>query len=124
VTALKVERGWTGGLRFVLGLGWRWRSRPASDLEDLAVVDADAWRSAGAAAAGAIIGGVLTGGIGLLAGAALGGRRRNAGVYVARFADGLTIAFEERDSRVARALDAEAARFSARRATGSSPRPS
>lgn len=34
------------------------------------------YRSAGKAAAGAIIGGILTGGIGLLAGAALGGKRR------------------------------------------------
>lgn len=33
-------------------------------------------RSVGKAAAGAIVGGVLTGGIGLLAGAALGGRRK------------------------------------------------
>ena len=34
------------------------------------------YRSAGKAATGAIIGGVLTGGIGLLAGAAIGGKRR------------------------------------------------
>jgi hypothetical protein len=34
------------------------------------------YRSSGKAAAGAIVGGVLTGGIGLLAGAALGGKRR------------------------------------------------
>ena len=36
----------------------------------------DTYRSAGKAAAGAIVGGLLTGGIGLLAGAALGGKRR------------------------------------------------
>ena len=36
----------------------------------------ETYRSGGKAAAGAIIGGVLTGGIGLLAGAAIGGKRR------------------------------------------------
>ena len=36
----------------------------------------ETYRSAGKAAAGAIVGGLLTGGIGLLAGAALGGKRR------------------------------------------------
>jgi|GEM_PF-7091705 len=36
----------------------------------------EAYRSGGKAAAGAIIGGFLTGGLGLIAGAAIGGRRR------------------------------------------------
>jgi hypothetical protein len=36
----------------------------------------DTFRSAGKAAAGAIVGGLLTGGIGLIAGAAIGGKRR------------------------------------------------
>lgn len=36
----------------------------------------ETYRSAGKAAAGAIVGGLLTGGIGLIAGAALGGKRR------------------------------------------------
>ncbi|UAY53447.1 SHOCT domain-containing protein [Ferruginibacter albus] len=39
-------------------------------------LDQETYRSAGKAAAGAIVGGILTGGIGLLAGAALGGKRR------------------------------------------------
>ncbi|MCC9071866.1 SHOCT domain-containing protein [Flavobacterium sp. F-65] len=39
----------------------------------------ETFRSAGKAATGAIIGGVLTGGIGLLAGAAIGGKRRKEG---------------------------------------------
>lgn len=45
-------------------------------------------RSAGKAAAGAIIGGVLTGGIGAVAGAAIGGRRKDASTAVIRFEDG------------------------------------
>jgi hypothetical protein len=36
----------------------------------------ETYRSGGRAAAGALVGGILTGGIGLLAGAALGGKRR------------------------------------------------
>lgn len=39
-------------------------------------------RSAGKAAAGAIIGGVLTGGIGLVAGAAIGGKRKDTSTAV------------------------------------------
>lgn len=47
-----------------------------------------ATRSAGKAAAGAIIGGALTGGIGLLAGAAIGGRKKDASTAVITFEDG------------------------------------
>lgn len=46
------------------------------DIIDISI-DEKGKRSAGKAAAGAIIGGALTGGIGLLAGAALGGRKKN-----------------------------------------------
>ncbi|MNL16079.1 hypothetical protein D3C87_1371020 [compost metagenome] len=45
-------------------------------------------RSAGKAAAGAIIGGALTGGIGLLAGAAMGGRKKDNSLAVVTFQDG------------------------------------
>ncbi|WP_138751141.1 hypothetical protein [Paenibacillus sinopodophylli] len=47
-----------------------------------------ATRSAGKAAAGAIIGGVLTGGLGLIAGAAIGGRKTDASTAVISFEDG------------------------------------
>ncbi|GKU79274.1 hypothetical protein [Paenibacillus sp. L3-i20] len=49
---------------------------------------AAATRSAGKAAAGAIIGGALTGGLGLLAGAAIGGRKKDASTAVFTFHDG------------------------------------
>lgn len=48
---------------------------PEKDIIELSL-NQEIFRSAGKAAAGAIIGGVLTGGIGLIAGAALGGKRR------------------------------------------------
>ncbi len=44
-------------------------------------------RSAGKAAAGAIVGGVLTGGLGAIAGAAIGGRKRDDSVFFMDFAD-------------------------------------
>ncbi|MBS4193466.1 hypothetical protein [Lederbergia citri] len=44
-------------------------------------------RSAGKAAAGAIIGGVLTGGLGAIAGAAIGGRRKDDSSFWMDFAD-------------------------------------
>jgi len=47
----------------------------AEDIIEIGL-DQEKYRSAGKAAAGAIIGGVLTGGIGLLAGAAIGGKQR------------------------------------------------
>ncbi len=50
-------------------------SIPFSDIVEVGF-ESETYRSGGKAAAGAIIGGVLTGGIGLLAGAALGGKRR------------------------------------------------
>lgn len=44
-------------------------------------------RSAGKAAAGAIVGGALTGGIGLLAGAALGGKKKDNSTAVVIYLD-------------------------------------
>lgn len=44
-------------------------------------------RSAGKAAAGAIVGGLLTGGIGLLAGAALGGKKKDISTAVIKYLD-------------------------------------
>lgn len=44
-------------------------------------------RSAGKAAAGAIVGGVLTGGLGAIAGGAIGGRKKDDSVYFLDFAD-------------------------------------
>lgn len=45
-------------------------------------------RSAGKAAAGAIIGGALTGGVGLIAGAAIGGKKNDVSTAMIYFADG------------------------------------
>jgi hypothetical protein len=56
-------------------------SIPMSDVVNCTLERASK-RSAGKAVAGAIVGGFLTGGIGALAGAAIGGRRRDDSVIV------------------------------------------
>lgn len=61
---------------------------PLSDIRGL-TMGKETRRSAGKAAAGAIIGGVLTGGIGAIAGAAIGGRSRDASTIT------LTVAYGE-----------------------------
>lgn len=73
----------------------------------IAAIDADQFRSAGGAAAGAIIGGVLTGGIGLIAGAAIGGRRQKAASYLIHFTDGHHIAIQETAKANWKVLDNE-----------------
>ena len=54
---------------------------PKEDIVNLEM-DRASKRSAGKAAAGAVVGGVLTGGLGLLAGAAVGGRKKDDSIIV------------------------------------------
>lgn len=65
------------GLYFKLLVGFKTKDVfiPKEDIIEIGL-NSETYRSAGKAAAGAIVGGILTGGIGLLAGAALGGRRK------------------------------------------------
>ncbi|HAR53357.1 MAG TPA: hypothetical protein DCS45_15995 [Roseovarius nubinhibens] len=67
------------------------------DFVSVSEIDEDKYRSAGGAAAGAIIGGVLTGGIGFLAGAAIGGRRRTESSYLIVLKDGGHVALRTKD---------------------------
>lgn len=69
------------------------KSNPWQLMAKQLVVESVDWqqagsRSAGKAAAGAILGGVLTGGIGAVAGAAIGGRKKDASTAVITFQDG------------------------------------
>ncbi|MBL1438335.1 MAG: hypothetical protein COB08_019325 [Rhodobacteraceae bacterium] len=83
--------------RFVVkcSRGWKSTKYKADDIEHIEIIDEDQYRSLGATAAGAIIGGLLTGGIGLLAGAAFGGRRKNTISVFIKFTDGNHVAFTE-----------------------------
>ncbi|WP_372750819.1 hypothetical protein [Labilibaculum sp.] len=62
------------------------------DTEEIVAIDLDekSDRSAGKAVAGAVIGGVLTGGVGLLLGGALGGKKKNhSNIYITIDYDGI-----------------------------------
>lgn len=104
VVGCEVSLSLGGKLRFRLPIGWRARKYEEKDIETITPIDEEQYRSAGGAAAGAIIGGVLTGGIGLLAGAAIGGRRRKTGAYLVTFTDGSHVAFEEKSSQNLRVI--------------------
>lgn len=77
-----------------------------SDIKKIEEFDADEYRSAGGAAAGAIIGGILTGGLGLIAGAAIGGRRKRTASFVVAFRDGIVVAFHETGRLMLKEIDA------------------
>lgn len=82
------------GATFAVTSGFRVVAKyTEADIASVQVLDEETYRSGGKAVAGAVIGGVLTGGIGLLAGAALGGRRRKEGAYIVTFKDGNHVAF-------------------------------
>lgn len=90
-----------GGLTFVIASGFSTKAKYSqADVASVQVLDEETFRHGGKAVAGAVIGGVLTGGIGLLAGAALGGRRRKEGAYLVRFSDGNYLAFKTTDKKV------------------------
>jgi hypothetical protein len=71
----------------VCGKGFRSTKYFPDDIETIQRMDEETYRSAGGAAGWAITGGVLTGGLGLLAGAAIGGRRRQNATYLIRLRD-------------------------------------
>ncbi|MGR3464258.1 hypothetical protein [Limimaricola sp.] len=96
VIGCEISLTWGGKLRIKLPYGWKSHAYEHSDIAEVLPIDEEKYRSAGGAAVGAIVGGVLTGGIGFLAGAAIGGRRRRNGSFLIRFTDGQFVAFEEK----------------------------
>lgn len=90
--------------------GWRSTKYFPEDIADMRLVEEEAYRSGGKAAAGAIIGGVLTGGVGLIAGAAIGGRRRKSATVFIHFNDGAHVYFEETSSKPAKLIIEESQR--------------
>lgn len=90
-----------GVVQFQVVKGWRVpRTYTATDIADVHAVSEETFRHGGKAVAGAVIGGVLTGGIGLLAGAAIGGRRRKEGIYIVTFTDGHHIVIETHNKKL------------------------
>ncbi|WP_333830982.1 hypothetical protein [Pararhodobacter sp.] len=76
------------------------RSYKDDDVADVMAVTEETFRHGGKAVAGAVIGGLLTGGIGFLAGAAIGGRRRKEGMYAIAFKDGNHVVIETSDKKL------------------------
>lgn len=105
-TGIEVRPALFGGIKFRVLVGWKAHSYKGKDVSEVIPIDREAYRSAGGAAAGAIIGGLLTGGIGLIAGAAIGGRRKKEASYLVRFTDGQHVAFTETSGAVIKLLDA------------------
>ncbi|WP_181892983.1 hypothetical protein [Falsiruegeria mediterranea] len=105
VVDCNISQTWTGKLKIALPYGWKSHNYSQEQITEIVTIDEDKYRSAGGAAAGAIIGGVLTGGIGFLAGAALGGRRRKEASFLVRFADGNHAAFTETSGAILKVLD-------------------
>lgn len=97
--------GLFSGLKFRFQVGWSAKKYRQSDIASVTEIEAEQFRSLGKAAAGAIIGGVLTGGIGLIAGAAIGGRKRKEASYLIRFKDGEYAAITETNGNVMKVLD-------------------
>lgn len=90
-----------GRLSFAIFSGLKTKVKYAEgDIASVQALDEETYRNGGKAVAGALIGGVLTGGIGLLAGAAIGGRRRKEGLYLVTFKDGHHLAFKTNDKAI------------------------
>lgn len=81
------------------------------DIAKVSAVSEDVYRSAGKAAAGLVIGGVLTGGIGLVVGAAFGGRRRQEGIFIIITRDGNNVVFKTDDKNTITKLHIMAAKL-------------
>lgn len=113
-TGIEVRPAIFGGIKFRVLVGWEAHSYKSKDVAEVIPIDSEVYRSTGGAAAGAIIGGLLTGGIGLIAGAAIGGRRKKEASYLVKFSDGQHVAFTETSKPVIKLLDAMVSQEKAR----------
>ena len=88
---------------------WRESWKPTTyypgDVENIQKFSEEEYRSSGKAALGAIVGGVLTGGIGLIAGTAIGARKRKDTVFGVKFKDGTYVVFEEKARYIQKKLE-------------------
>jgi len=104
--------------------GWHTsRAYGEDDVDDILPLAEDSFRNAGKAAAGAVIGGLLTGGIGFLAGAAIGGRRRTDGMYAIVLKDGNHIVIETSEKKLIAKLKTLGLRKKLRPSEPPRPRP-
>lgn len=76
------------------------RTYSQADLSEVSTINEETFRNGGKAVAWAVAGGLLTGGIGFLAGAAFGGRRRKEGMYFLGLSDGNHVVIETTDKKL------------------------
>ena len=113
ISALSLELGGNNGQRLAfltsgsVGGGKSYLTHEVVAFEELG---SETSRSAGKMAAGAIAGGLLTGGVGLVAGAALGAKKKHQGAYLAVFSDDRHVAFTVTDKDILLKLKVLAAR--------------
>jgi len=103
--AVEITTTWVGSLSFKAKNNGSDVSYDGLDIKSVETIDEEAYRSAGKAAVGAVVAGVLTGGIGLIAGAAFGGRRRKTGTYLVVLMDGQHVAFSVYKKATIKALN-------------------
>lgn len=118
--AVSCSIGMLAGVKLRFQVGWKAKKYVQKQFVSVEEIDNESYRSAGKAAVGAIVGGVLTGGIGLIAGAALGGRKRKTASYLIRFDDSEYAAVEVTDRNVIKVLDHLAQKQEVRRQVASS----
>lgn len=118
--AVSTSIGMFAGVKLRFQVGWKTRKYVQKQMVSVEEIDRETFRSAGGAAVGAIVGGVLTGGIGLIAGAAFGGRQRKNASYLIRFNDGEHAAIEVSDRNVITVLGHLAQKQEVRRQVGAS----
>ncbi|MDA7968954.1 MAG: hypothetical protein MPK31_08535 [Gammaproteobacteria bacterium] len=94
-----------GGLSFSLHTGLlASMDYSEKDVASATEISEENYRSAGGAAVGAIIGGALTGGIGLLLGGAFGGRKKYASIFAIKFKDGNGVVVQTQNKKEAKSL--------------------
>ncbi len=114
ISRVRIDPSWSKGFVIVCGKGFRSRKYLPDDISTMQQIDEETYRSAGGDAGWGIAGGVLTGGVGLLAGAAFGGRRRGQATYLIHFNDGKHVAFRETDKSSLKALQKQYIKFQTR----------
>ena len=96
ISSIKLDVSWKKPFYIDCFSGFNLVTYYPEDIESAEEIDEETYRSAGATAGWAIAGGLLTGGIGLIAGAAIGARRRKNAIYLVKFKDGQFVAFQQK----------------------------
>lgn len=105
---IKLKTSWMHGYCFqyveLSGWGTKTTTYTPDDVDEVQEVTEENYRSLGTTAAWAVGAGLLTGGIGFIAGAAFGGRKKKSATYLVRFSDGKSVAFHQKHGSALKAF--------------------